>query len=50
MVAAKMYCLRCKRKVACKSAKLGRDRRGRARLSGHCPHCDCKMFRYVKEQ
>lgn len=43
-----MYCVKCRQKVACTNAKIGKDRRGRARLSGSCPHCGTKMFKYIK--
>ncbi len=43
-----MYCVKCKSKVWCMDAKLGKDKRGRARMSGHCPHCKTKVFKYVK--
>jgi hypothetical protein len=45
-----MYCVRCRKAVVSKGVKQERDRRGRLRVKGKCPHCDTKTFKYVSER
>ena len=45
----KLYCVKCRKEQNCSPLKLGKDVRGRSRMTGKCEVCGTKCFRYVKE-
>lgn len=45
-----IYCVKCRHKCTPKTVTFGRDRRGRLRLKGTCPHCGTKCYKYVSER
>lgn len=44
-----VYCVKCKHACIPSRAAFERDRRGRLRMVGKCPHCDTKCYKYVSE-
>ena len=46
----KPYCVKCKDKVAPKSAKMVKLQNGRKALKGVCPHCGTNVTRILADK
>jgi DNA-directed RNA polymerase subunit RPC12/RpoP len=42
------YCMKCKKKVDIKNAAKRTLKNGRKAMSGTCPKCSTKVFRFLK--
>lgn len=41
------FCVKCRKKVDVKGAKTVTLKSGRKAITGTCPHCGTKVFRFV---
>ena len=44
------YCLKCIKNTESKNPKVAKTKNGRIMLLSKCSVCDCKKFKFIKEQ